>query len=135
MIKGTLFQEALYKEPFWMLVACCLVNRTRWVQAEPVFEKLRARYPTMADLAMAPISEVEDIVQPLGLFKRRALSLVRLAQDYMGDVPPANASEVKRLPGCGQYASDSWAIFVDGDLSIRPDDIELQGYLDKVKGE
>jgi len=36
-----LFQEDLRSEPYWMLVACILVNRTRWAQAWPVFNGLR----------------------------------------------------------------------------------------------
>jgi hypothetical protein len=48
-----LFQEDLRTEPFWMLVACVLVNVTRWGQARSVLDGIRARWPTAADLAAA----------------------------------------------------------------------------------
>lgn len=128
MIKGILFQESLYKEPFWMLVACVLVNRTKWQQAEPVFEQIKQRWSTPFELGGAPVLELEKLVQPLGLFKRRAVSLGNLARAYV-EGPPRNASEVMELPGCGKYASDSWAIFVDGRRDVEPTDIELRGYL------
>lgn len=135
MIKGVLFQESLFREPFWMLVACCLVNRTRWMQAEPVFEQLKKRYPTPEALGDAPVSEIEDIVKPLGLYRRRALSIVTLAREYMSDVPPENAEAVLRLPGCGKYAADSWAIFVEGRRDVEPTDVELRAWLEKEKND
>ena len=54
-----LFQEDLRTEPFWMLVACVLVNVTRWAQARPVLDGIRATWPTAAGLAAADLSEVE----------------------------------------------------------------------------
>ncbi len=128
MIKGVLFQESLNKDPFWMLVACVLVNRTKWMQAEPVFEKIRERWPTPFDLGGAPVIELEKLVQPLGFFKRRSVSIGSLARAYV-EGPPRNAEEVMELPGCGKYASDSWAIFVDGRRDVEPTDIELKAWL------
>src|SRR5712692_7984660 len=71
-----LFQEDLRTEPFWMLVACVLVNVTRWAQARPVLDGIRARWPTAAGLAAADLSEVEQVVRCLGLGRGRAAKLV-----------------------------------------------------------
>ena len=133
MIKGVLFQESLRTDPFWMLVACCLVNRTKWQQAEPVFDQIRQRYPTINEVADASMSELERLIQPLGLYKRRSVSIANLARAY-AEGPPRNAEEVKGLPGCGQYASDSWAIFVDGRRDVEPNDVELRTWLENNRG-
>ncbi len=133
MVKGELFQEMLYTEPFWMLIACCMVNRTRWMQAEPIFHILRSRYPTPEELADAPLLELEAILQHLGLYKRRALSILRFAQAYISDVPPYTSKDVLELPGCGKYAADSFAIFVEGRRDVEPDDVELKTWLEKNK--
>lgn len=50
---GHLFQERLGRNPFWMTVACQLVNRTTWEQAEPAFRWLRSNYPDAAGLSRA----------------------------------------------------------------------------------
>ncbi len=130
MIKGVLFQESLCDEPFWMLVACCMVNLTRWQQAEPIFEQLRIDYPTVEELAVATMDDLERRLQPLGLYKRRSVSLSNLAKVWSEDGPVETAEEVKRLPGCGKYASDSWAIFVEKRRDVVPTDIELITWLE-----
>ncbi|KKK75781.1 hypothetical protein LCGC14_2870280 [marine sediment metagenome] len=37
------------------------------------------------------------------------------------------------LPGCGKYAADSWAIFMEGRLDVEPNDGKLNWYLDKER--
>jgi len=130
MIKGVLFQEELCKDPFWMLVACVLVNRTKWKQAEPVFEKLRAKYVTSENLAKEKPANLFDVVKILGFGNSRAISLPRMAQDYIR-IDPIYSDEIPRLHGCGKYAADSWAIFVEGRRDVEPTDVELKGWLEK----
>jgi adenine-specific DNA glycosylase len=136
MIKGVLFQESLHRDPFWMLVACQLVNRTKWQQAEPVFHDLRRRYPGVIDVANAEKEGVVRLVKPLGLYNRRAQSLIDMANAFVV-LQPRTASEVKQLPGCGQYAMDSWAIFVDrkslkdfDEVALARMDVELRTWLE-----
>lgn len=133
MIKGVLFQESLYREPFWMLVACSLVNQTTWKSAEPVFEKIKATWPTPEDLERADPNALYRMVQRLGFGKLRSIRLPAMAAFYI-NVQPKTAEDVMKLPGCGKYAHDSWAIFVDGRRDVEPTDKELLAWLDKEKG-
>src|SRR6266851_7830278 len=96
-----LFQEDLRTEPFWMLVACVLVNVTRWGQARSVLDGIRSRWPTAADLAAADLSEVEQVVRCLGLGRRRAAKLVGLAAAW-SRAEPRSRDDVLSLPGCGE---------------------------------
>lgn len=123
-----LFQEYLYKEPFWMLVACCLVNQTTWTQAKPAFWAIKERWPTVEKLSKADPGELYPILQPLGLGKIRSDRLPRMAKQYIAD-PPSTCRDVLRLHGCGKYASDSWAIFIDKRTDVLPTDKELIKYL------
>lgn len=50
---GRLFQEDLLDEPFWVLVACSLVNFTTWDVARGALGWLRGRYVHPAVLAAA----------------------------------------------------------------------------------
>lgn len=134
MVKGHLFQEDLCGEPFWMLVCCILVNRTKWQQAEPVYEELRRRWPTPHDLANSDWGKIALTIKSLGLYNRRAASIGRLATMWVHS-PPTRAGEVTRLSGCGQYAADSWAIFVDRRREFPPShlatmDVELRTWLE-----
>jgi hypothetical protein len=35
------------------------------------------------------------------------------------------------MPGCGKYAADSWAVFVEGRTDVEPDDGKLNWYIDR----
>lgn len=117
--------------PLWMLVACCLVNLTTWRAARPVHAALRQRYRTPRRLALARPGDLEPLLRPLGLWRRRARSLVTLAAAFL-ERPPRSAEDVLGLPGCGRYAADSWAIFVEGRRDLEPTDHYLSAYLRAV---
>lgn len=132
MIKGVLFQEELKKDPFWMLVACSLVNLTTWKSAEPVFEKIRRDWPTPEDLEKADPNKIFKYVQKLGFGQIRKDRLPAMAAMWLFR-KPETAKDVMMLPGCGKYAADSWAIFVEGRRDVSPTDKELIAWLEKEK--
>lgn len=131
----SLFQECLKYEPFWMLVACILVNRTKWTAAEPVLAAVRERWPTTHRLSWADQGELEEVLRPLGFGRQRAGRLIDLAKEWQRIYVFENqrrvrtADEVLKLPGCGKYAADSWAIFVEERLGVKPTDRALKEYL------
>lgn len=116
-----------------MLLACSMVNLTNWETAAPVHASLMARY-TIEELAVLDPEVLQDDLRPLGLWRRRSASTVRLAQAWLAG-PPASAADVLELPGCGRYASDSWAIFVDGREDVDPTDGKLRWYLEKIRNQ
>lgn len=126
------FQEVLVNEPFWMLVGCSLVNLTNWKQAKPVFETLRTKYRGAGSLSHANTEELEVLLKPLGLFRRRASSLKKMARAYC-KTPPRTSEDVLKLPGCGKYAADSWAIFIEGRTDVEPKDGVLIHFLKKER--
>ncbi len=130
--EGRLFQERLRHSPFWMVVACQLVNLTTWTQAEPAFRWLLATHLTPDVLATAAPETLHDALRPLGLWRRRAIILPRFALAWLQGAP-RHYDDILNMPGCGKYAADSWAIFVDGRLDVEPNDGKLNWYLDKRK--
>jgi len=129
--KGQLFQERLKYNPFWMLVACQLVNLTNWEgQAEPAFQYILARHLTPESLAEAEAETLHEILKPLGLWRRRAITLPKFARAWLQGKPECY-DDVLKMPGCGKYSADSWAIFVDGRLDIQPNDGKLNWYIDR----
>jgi endonuclease III len=128
---GELFQQRLMETPFWMLVACSLVNLTTWYQAKPALEAILERYGTPEALARAAPEDLHDVMRPLGLWRRRSVTLVKLAARWL-ELPPGRVN-IMKLPGCGQYAADSWAIFVEGRTDVDPTDGKLSWYLRQLR--
>ena len=69
-------------------------------------------------------TELAKILQPLGLYNRRATSLRKMSEGYVNGF-----KSVDELYGIGQYAKDSWEIFQNNNLSVKPTDKVLQEYL------
>ncbi len=113
---GRLFQETLRRRPFWMLLACQLVNLTTWCQAGPVHATLM-RLHTIRSLAVERPGALHDLLRPLGLWRRRAIIVPRMADAWLRR-RPGSYDDVLALPGCGRYAADSWAIFVEGRTDV-----------------
>jgi len=127
-----LFQEQLKSEPFWMLIGCILMNRSKWKSVEPVLGTIRKRWPTPEALAAVPYETLIKVVAPVGIQSRKTLNILEFAEMWV-ILPPANAEEVYMMPGCGEYASDSWRIFVEENTSVRPSDSILKHYLEKKR--
>jgi hypothetical protein len=87
-----------------------------------MFEDLFTLFPTPRRMARAG-RELERIVRPLGLWRRRAALLRRLSADVARGLPP------QRCAGVGQYALDSHRIFVEGRLDAKPQDGKLRAYI------
>lgn len=145
-MRQKLFQQELAARPFWMLVACQLVNRARWSVAEPILkDRLMSGWPWPDDLAAADLEVLTRELKPLGLQRVRAVRLQWLATVFdfklqqfcksAGIFPDIHLSlglkraDVLDLPGCGAYAADSWAIFVEKRRDLRPKDKELRRFL------
>ena len=128
---GRLFQQRLSRRPFWMLLACQLVNQTTWLQAGPAHRELM-RWHTIRSLAAERPDTLHDLLRPLGLWRRRAIILPRMADAWLRR-RPRTYDDVLALPGCGKYAADSWAIFVEGRTDVEPSDGKLNWYMDNLR--
>jgi A/G-specific adenine glycosylase len=96
-------------EPYAILVAELLLQKTAAATVAPIFQELLDRYPTLADLAAAPAGEITSLLQPLGLFSRteKLLEAVQvLLENYNGEIPSTEA-ELLQLPGVGKYIARS----------------------------
>jgi len=96
-------------DPYAILVAELLLQKTTAATVAPIYQEFVDRYPTLSDLAAAPAAEVASLLQPLGLFfraqKLRELVLVIL-EHYQGNVPRTEA-QLLELPGVGKYIARS----------------------------
>jgi endonuclease III len=127
---GQLFQEHLCVDPFWMLVACILINRTHWRQVQPVLANLMAECEGPRDLLRVDPDQLARWLRPLGFQNRRAGLLRRFALAWQ-DCEPQDWVEVMKMPGCGIYAAQSYQIFVQNQRPSEPiSDHKLQWYME-----
>lgn len=96
-------------DPFRILVAEVLLQRSRGTTVAGVYEQLFQRWPSPESLAAAEVSEIEDVIRPLGL-TRRALWIKKMAAQVvrLGGVP-ASVLEMMKLAGVGRYAASATA--------------------------
>lgn len=92
-------------DPFRILVAEVLLQRSRGKTVAAVFTRLFDRWPDAEALSRARVVSIESVIRPLGLISR-ARTLRRLAREVheRGDVP-STLDQLLELPGVGPYAA------------------------------
>jgi len=138
-----LIQEECVDDPFKLVVATMLLNKTTGRAAIPIFRILMSQWPTPSLMCKVPVATLEHILHPLGLSNVRAKRLIDLSLMYLSNPPTPDIlhksrakgeppTPISHLPGVGKYAIDSYRIFcVPGDewKQVRPTDKPLCRYL------
>jgi methyl-CpG-binding domain protein 4 len=92
---------------------------------------LLKKYWTLSRLTRASEEELATLLHPLGLYNQRAKTLKKFAEQFYKFDP--KTQDLSTIHGVGQYAIDSWGIFIEGDLNVEPTDKKLKEYLRHVK--
>jgi A/G-specific adenine glycosylase len=94
-------------DPFRILVAEILLQRSRGTSVAPVYSEVWSRWPDAAALSRARVDSIRSVIRPLGLV-RRAETLKSLAAEVvaLGDVP-TTLEGLLQLPGVGRYAASA----------------------------
>ena len=96
--------QEVYQDDGWKMLTCCmLLNLTNRKQVDTIRDELFSRYPTPQVMMNANQSELADLLKPLGLYNRRAKSLIKMSTSFF-----FGFKNVSELYGIGQYANDSW---------------------------
>ena len=96
-------------DPYRLLVAECLLQKTTASQVQPIFERVLKKYPEVEDLAHANPDELLEMLRPLGLLKRSTFlraAAGMVVDEYGGEVPDSE-KELLKLPGVGLYVARS----------------------------
>lgn len=95
------------KDPYSILVAEFLLQRTDADTVVLIYETFLIQYPTLNELAIASVEDIAKLLQPLGLFFRaeRLSQTVQIIRDkHQGEVPQQE-KELLKLPGIGKYTA------------------------------
>ena len=93
--------------PYHVLVAEFLLQRTDADTVLPIYKAFIARYPTLAELAVAEVTEIAQLLQPLGLFfraERLSKTAKIISETYDRQIPQSETTLLK-LPGIGKYTA------------------------------
>jgi A/G-specific adenine glycosylase len=93
-----------------------LLQRTRAETVAKVYGAFFASYPDWESLAAAPISDLEEVLKPIGLWRRRARSISALASyaaEHDGLFPDKEA-DLAKVPAVGQYVANAIQLFQHG---------------------
>ena len=93
-----------------------LLQRTTATAVARFYNAFFARFPSWEELAAAEPAELEEFLKPLGLWRRRATSLLGLAR-YAAATSgefPVDRKDHRDIPTVGQYVSNAIAVFQHG---------------------
>jgi len=120
-----MLQEDLWPNEWKILVACLLHNLTTRKQVDKVYHRLFEAYPTPKRMGCAEVQELQRIIKPLGMWKKRSKTLIRFSQEYL----EKDWKQASDLYGCGKYANDCHRIFCLGEWKdVTPSDHALNRY-------
>ena len=106
-------------DPWKLLVMGRLSAQCTDARVNIVCRDLFARYPTAADLAAAPLADVEEIVRPCGLYHVKAQNIVeasRMLMEDFGGKMPREMDDLLTFPGVGRKIAN----LLRGDLFGLP---------------
>lgn len=120
-----LLEEELYRQPWKLLVACILLNKTHSEAVRRVIWRLFELCPGPEVAARTHVARIEEILHPLGLSNVRAHAIQRLSDQFVH----AAWRDPRELHGVGQYAADAYHMFCRGQWRhVRPEDKDLKRY-------
>lgn len=105
------------KDPYRILIAEYLLQRTRVASGTPYYERFVDRFPDVAALAAASDEEVLRAWEGLGYY-RRARNLHAAAKTIVADHGsriPSDAATLMTLPGIGPYTAGAVASIAFGE--------------------
>ncbi|XP_070052614.1 methyl-CpG-binding domain protein 4-like protein [Nicotiana tomentosiformis] len=121
----SLLQEDHAHDPWRVLVICMLLNCTTGLQVCRVLSEFFTLCPNAAAATEVAPEDIEKLIRPLGIHKKRARMIQKLSQEYLGE----SWTHVTHLNGIGKYAVDAYAIFCTGKWhQVHPDDHMLNKY-------
>lgn len=123
--------------PFQVLLVEFLLWKTHAGRSHETIRAVVEGLPSPEAAAEVSVVELERRLRPLGLHRRRAACLAALSRQLLerhGGEVPAEASELLRLTGVGQYAARATACLLAGSR-LMPVDANTTRLFGRLHGE
>lgn len=97
--------ELIYQKDYQLLMAVVLSAQSTDKRVNSVTPIIFSKYPTLVDLKKANLSDLEEIIRPVGSFRKKAAFLkgiaTRLVDEFNG-VVPIDREVLESFPGVGR---------------------------------
>src|SRR5690625_3353010 len=101
--------ELIHENPFELLIAVLLSAQTTDVNVNRVTKKLFQKYKTPEDYLQVDVTELEQDIKSIGLYRTKAKNIQKLCktliEDYDGEVPKTS-EELVQLAGVGRKTAN-----------------------------
>lgn len=112
------------EDPFAVLISTILSQRTRDEMTERASEQLFRKYGSPAELAAAPLPEVERLIRPVGFYRQKAVQIRRVSAALLeryGGMVPRSYPELLELPQVGPKTANCVLVYGFGEPRIPVD--------------
>ena len=97
--------ELIYQKDYQLLMAVVLSAQSTDKRVNSVTPIIFSKYPTLVDLKKGNLSDLEEIIRPVGSFRKKAVFLkgiaTRLVDEFNG-VVPIDREVLESFPGVGR---------------------------------
>jgi A/G-specific adenine glycosylase len=99
--------------PFQVLLAELMLQKTNATQVEKIFPDFIENYPNPHSINELEESFLSDLLNPLGLYNRKARDLKKLAEKIFNNnnTVPNDKKKLLELPGVGDYIANAVLCF------------------------
>jgi len=121
------------KDPYRIMIAEILLQRTKAKQVLPVYLRFTNKYPVISTLAEASEQEIFELIKPLGLAKR-AEGIKRLSQQIVeeyGAEIPKDRTQLLKIHWIGRYIADAIMCHAYG-INVPTYDVNFARLIDRV---
>lgn len=96
-----------------IIIAEILLQRTQAETIERFYQDFINTFPSWEDIAKTGEKELANFLKPIGLWRRRSVTLIALAREMVKNngVFPRQREKIEALPGIGQYIANAVLLF------------------------
>ena len=109
-----------FRDPYHVLIATILSQRTRDENTKKAAEALFLKYPDAKSLANAPPSKIEKLIKPAGFYHNKAKTIKEVARLVERGVPNT-IEKLLALPGVGRKTANCVLVYGYGIPAIPTD--------------
>ena len=135
--------ELVYTSDYELLIAIVLSAQSTDKRVNMVLPIIFSKYPTLKELKMADLTDLEEIIHPVGSFRRKAYyvrEIARLIDEEYAGVVPCDREALVKFPGVGRKTANVFlgefynypAIAVDTHVERVSKRLGLAAYKDDV---
>jgi len=116
--------ELEFSKDYELLIAIVMSAQTTDKRVNMVNKVLFTKYDTLDKLASAPIEDIEEIIKPIGTYKKKSIFIRNIARKLIEDgnsVVPNDREYLMTLPGVGRKTINVFLSVIYGEALIAVD--------------